>query len=475
MHKLDYKIILKSPTIISNFTHNGSAIFIPSSIVIGIIGKKIFDIKNMKNIYDNDDFWNWLLNAGLKVGNAFPSDNRHIYKPAPINLGLYIDNKNRVYNYFNTKSKKKKYKINYPIEFDRYKIYKKHLKYETNFHFGRRKDSADKDIFYYEAINAGTEFSGDIIGPKIELEKLLNLLGSSFSCRIGVSKNTQYGSAILEFKDITLLDKTHINNDCDIEFISNTVFYNKNGLAVCDKEVISSYFSKLFNTKVEIMEIKLITRIERRYIPHWKSDTISEQVILPGSTIRLKLNESIEIDSCIIGERQAEGFGRFIIIPNYDEFELKDNKSDIKKPNNMPTITKEIIINFLNSKLKQTIINKAIKDANEFNIGKIPNSTIGSLLLSLNDGIDKFKTSFTEKLKRTDFQIKLNRVRNQNNTLDMHIKKINEYDFKSEINSSKHKELLEDYQSKTNELLNIYWNYFFRFMLKKKKGDNKNE
>lgn len=53
--------------------------------------------------------------------------------------------------------------------------------------------SRDSGIYNYEAIAAGQTFEGAIYGPKDLLACLRDTVGASFSCRMGRSRNTQYG------------------------------------------------------------------------------------------------------------------------------------------------------------------------------------------------------------------------------------------------------------------------------------------
>jgi len=543
MHQIRYRITTKDPVIISDGRGDtnvtSSLKYIPGRYILGIFAWNFIRTNSIDTPHMDDDFKDWFLFGKLQFHNGYPALNpepeikdidRLIFYPTPLSL-VYEkknQNENRRVLYDLTVSDREFDTVMKNVnEFSNISgIIKLHSpSMVTNFHFGRGKrnkiSNPEKEIFYYEAIDKDQEFEGKIIGKEDILIKFLNNFPSNIQCRIGKSKLTQYGNAILEILDDSPImanlneNKKDLNNTNEfiITFKSDAIFYDELGNSNTNEIVLKSYLSKLF--KIELEKIKISKSfIESKIIEHfvgvWKMKTPSHIAVQAGSVLKCNITDAVNIGSKLleiqtIGEWNHMGYGEIEI--GYQNVEIEeyrsqssqqdDDKPIVKRPNGeVPNLIRELFQCMAEDYLINKIENQARQKAQEFLNGTskskhLSNSLLNQLELVIankniittpNDFLNFIELEVENKDTRKEkLRLKLLQFQNKNDHFIVFAKressKFNDFkqNYIQDINVEKKiKTLSEEIGYDFNELKNKfhrqYWITFFRHL---KKGEKK--
>lgn len=512
-HYLSYEVKLLSDSLIVNNHSDGNMVrtyeYIPGTTMLGVFANQYIKNKIDKNLNKNahldEKFFRYFLKGELIFTNAYlvveneDKDKKQFY-PTPLSVHAEKKDYQNLYNLaydenINTSTK--------PLggfsEINDGYIIKKSVYKKLNFHHQRddrlKGSSKDGTIFIYESLQKGQTFCGRIIGKKEQLHEIKQLFGEQCEIRIGRSKQTQYGRALLTLSEIepnlpsNTIDAISENeNKVALVLRSPTILLNENGYPEVSIKLLYEYLKEfLHDVNFEIVNQFAKVEYVENYVSVWQMKKPRDAAFSAGSVFILSfpdgLNESIKnnlnfIEMNGIGERRHEGFGNIKISPiekfyQFDNEELDEgiiDKPDYKPTNNFEIISKQI--------LKEAILNSieslAYFDAGRFKVNRLNNSLLGRLenMLVNSETFDDFLVKLEQLKKQAKDQLyKCNDDRQTlydylNSGFDeiksklTQLNKINKF-----FNNVKIDNPLKDNQF-VNNCMKLYWITFFRRMRK---------
>lgn len=193
-----------------------------------------------------------------------------------------------------------------------------------NFHNSRpnrtagRNTSVDSDggIFYYEAIDEGQIFTGEIRGVEEKLLKILNLFGSRFTARMGRSKAAQYGDVEVELS----MPAEHPNN-AEITIPSGKyvlvlesplVLLNNYGFPVPNGTTLLNALPEGMGDVATIEYAATSTTTIEQFNSVWLAKSGKMPAYKEGSSFLIELKKEVKLDRPLtyIGLWNEQGFGK---------------------------------------------------------------------------------------------------------------------------------------------------------------------
>lgn len=169
-------------------------------------------------------------------------------------------------------------------------------------------------IFYYESINKGTIFKGQIHGPTDLLEKIYRKF-SRQTLFIGRSKSAQYGKVEVEIKPEKSAGDT-IKGDCYLYCKSPLILMNEHGYVSLSKDDLAK---ELGINHDNISDATARHDTYETYSSVWKSKTGRYDCISEGSVFKVNLKQEQKKHQ-FIGEFTDKGLGEIIF---YNSGEMK--------------------------------------------------------------------------------------------------------------------------------------------------------
>lgn len=431
MNKLEIIINTLQPVILSRFSGDRNIIrtdnFISGQKIFGVFANYLF------NKLGNNTFSNLFSSNDLIFNNAYPcSYDEHgdlkVFTPVPLNIQSLKNSPNEAYNIFiNNPEEQTKINSFYGV-IDGRNISKTTVKKSVNFHHKRdpkRGSSETGVIFNYEAINAGQMFHTTISGDDNLIEMLKSLINSKTVFHIGRSRNSQYGKVeITEISSQKENDSVININNSTLVLLSDLILYDENGEPSMDLSNLQRYLSSYFGGEISIIKSAATTKNIESYIAKWKAKRNLEKGFAAGSAFLITASDNSSLStppSGLMGERNLEGFGQFILINNFPErFFIEDSrekKEDFSycKNNPIAPCAKQILISSVRKEILKLKRIEAIELVESQTLKGFNTSTISRLnsMLDRNRRIEEFITSikksretFKEKLKDLIFHDK---------------------------------------------------------------------
>lgn len=514
-HYLSYEVKLLSDSLIVNNHSDGNMVrtyeYIPGTTMLGVFANQYIKNKFGKNLNKNahldEKFFRYFLKGELIFSNAYlvvknedkeDKEDKKPFYPTPLSIHAEKKDYQKLHNLaydenIDTSTK--------PIggfsEINEGFIRKKSVYKKLNFHHQRddrlKGSSKDGTIFFYESLQKGQTFCGRIIGKKEQLHEIKQLFGEQCEIRIGRSKQTQYGRALLTLSKIepylpsNTIDEIN-ENKVALILRSPTILLNENGYPEVSIKLLYEYLKEFLNdTNYEIVNQFAKVEYVENYVSVWQMKKPRDAAFSAGSVFILSfpdgLNEtinnklkSIEING--IGERRHEGFGNIKIsaIEKFYQFDNEElDEGFFDKPNCKPTKNFEIISKQI---LKEAILNSieslAYLDAGRFKKNRLSNSLLGRLenMLVNSETFDDFLVKLEQLKKQAKDQLYrcndkqqtlyhyLNRGFEEIKSKLTQLNKINNF-----INNVKIDNPLKENQF-VNNCMKLYWITFFRRMRK---------
>lgn len=509
MYCLPYKVETLSDVLIMGNRSEGNMVrsfeYIPGSTMLGVFvshytrNKLSSDMVGSAHL--DSKFYSWFLNGEFIFSNAYPTIKGECeeFEFYPTPLSIQMDKKNRIYNLVSLDDDS--IRFTKPLGGYAKIVADQVLQYpvakKLNFHHQRDERikglSQEGNIFFYESLERGQIFSGEIFGSEESLQELKDMMGNSQMIRIGRSKNTQYGKALLELFDIVPYTPPLIDSDEDTIILmlqSPAVFFNQYGYPEVSLEIFEHYLQKVLGTKDFEIET-CFTRIEEfeNYIGVWRMKKPLDKAFSAGSTFKVyfatEINEEIihalqKLELEGIGERRNEGFGKVCIYTTMSETYSFARKVPLKptqvKPEGLPPeLVQSIIKNILKERILQETELIAIKEAEMFQFFRPSNSQLSRLEHLLK--ISKNPKDYIRKLNelRKPAKESLENCHNGRESLWHRLVSERILDWeKISVNIKGLTEIIEDVNvfdihsglSFQREIYETYWSTFFRRMRK---------
>ena len=383
MHQLKIRIRLESPVVISaqsgDSTLTGTLDYIPGSSILGLVAGKY-----LKARAKDAEFDRIFLRGDVHFNNLYPVRGNDEFLPCPQNIWRSKSDPGRFINIFS-----------YPNNADDYQKVDTYARVTDNyidvqpadkeifFHHERdyaRGISKSGVVFNYEALSAGQEFTGCIQGSKDDIGCIQDLLIQDKTLRIGKSKTSQYGNAVLMTYENSeySIDKERELAGSIMVMASDTIIKNTMGISTVEL----SELERILNTKITSAALNT-SRIETIVNAH-RAKRPSEIAFKAGSVFILEVCPTNAEDLVMhgLGERTWEGFGQV-----YFPEEFPDNLSLLgvtAGPTRLPQSEVPDVIRRLVTELRDQLVTSKISSKAEdiaANIGpkKLSNSLLGRL------------------------------------------------------------------------------------------------
>ena len=233
--------------------------------------------------------------------------------------------------------------------------------------------SDDGGIYNYEAIDAGQNFCGEIIGDEKLLLKLrdgLNLDGGKMIAYVGRSKFTQYGKCLLTFGEVENLPETNFDEKIFLLLDTPLVPEDENFLSA--ETVLSTEIADKLGEKFSIGKVfASCVEIENFVVP-WSMKRPRVSALSAGSVFELKFSSALTDDEKIslrekiydgFGTRTEEGFGQLRLWQPAENFTKGEHNEEIHKPETFSADTISLAKKILTAHFSEQIRIFAYEDA----------------------------------------------------------------------------------------------------------------
>ncbi len=382
LRKLDYRIGLLAPVLISSSVGDEnlsmSEDYLRGGALLGMFASMFIRDKGLQNqAHKNKDFVRFFLSGKLSFLNAYPlsqSGNRSLplprsiqapkRKPEQLTDKLFRRDKPQVFQ-------KLKHPIGHadlsPIGGKDTTLRMEKVAVTKGYHFHHtRKDgvigrSEDGEIFNYEAMHAGQEFGGVLVGDTEILRDFVDWLQTCTRMpQLGRSRNTEYGRVRLRFENLTPMTVRECEGSeseaaigggrFSLTLLANTILLNEHGESEVSEKALLSSLQELLGNDVKLVVEKAFISAEtvENYVAIWKARRASMRAFAGGSSfiVGVEWHEppqdnaaaEAELDMRLrtlqeqgIGIRRHEGFGRVATSWQKEVGILPAGKLDVEK------------------------------------------------------------------------------------------------------------------------------------------------
>lgn len=331
-----------------------------------------------------------------------------------------------------------------------------------NFHNSRENRAAGRNtehdneggIFYYESLNEGQTFTGEITGEASLLSQLVSAFEPTFKARLGRSKAAQYGEVQVVVMPLEQDGGATIQSYPPGQYVltldSPLILLNENGLPSPDKKALLDTLPH----GIDILNAAAsITTIEQ-FNATWQSKSGKYAAYKEGSSFLLELKSELSEPITRLGEWNEQGFGkvRFEMFDENQKYKLlpkiEKNPALQEGRNTGIPILEEIEKVYSEEHRKVEAKTKAIEDAGK-QAKKLNNHQIGRLeRLFENSTTEEEINEWVEQTRGKPAEDALKNAR---------------------LIDENHRLTIERYGMRDFQLLRIYWITYFQTLRKKNK------
>ena len=385
MKKLHYTITTLEPLIITQHSDDPNMYetlqYIRGTVMQGVFAQNY--IKANNGIAD-DLFTQLIVSGDCIFENAFPTANNNLYTPSPLSLVREKYNQDKAHDLLTGTTDELTKGISSLVFIDGNEIYPLTIRKEIRLHNeidDEKRTTKDGILFNYQSLPAGVVFKGAITLKNDDDEaELKRIIPTETNLRIGRSATSEYGKVCFKWIETIDEDLIPITGEVILTLLSDTIVYNVNGFSSLDCADINQYLKGISVTN----SISRKSRIEG-FLNVWKLRKPSESVFAAGSSFLLgKMPDNIEdLLNLGLGERTHEGYGQvsFSLLDsaiselNYNEWK----ETTLTKPCEKPKLTNDILKFVYLNRVRESVINKALADADQTNPLISSNHLIGRL------------------------------------------------------------------------------------------------
>lgn len=217
-----------------------------------------------------------------------------------------------------------------------------HHKRPENKAIGRASGEDESSFYQLRSLCKDQEFSGYMLADREQAEKIVELQKEHREIRIGNSKYTEYGNAVIEILDVKpIQEQKTAAKEFVLKLNAAVLLYNDYGMPSSDADTLLAYLEEQLGIEKGVLEIrKRFVRYEEigGFQVTWHRRKQKFTALGKGSVflISCKKNDSVELpDTLFLGERVSEGYGEAAILLKYPEEVL------VRKAGNPVTTLKE--------------------------------------------------------------------------------------------------------------------------------------
>ncbi len=260
------------------------------------------------------------------------------------------------------------------------KFFRAQVKTNMFMHMSRSNDnerlsgrSVDGGIYNYEAIDAGQNFSGEIIGDEKILAKLrdgLNLDGGKIIAYVGRSKFTQYGKCLITFGEVENLPATNFGEQIFLRLDTPLIPADENFLGA--ETVLSTEIACKLGEKFSIGKVFASSVEVENFVVPWGMKRPRVSALSAGTVFELKFSSPLTDDEKIslrekifagFGTRTEEGFGQLRLWQPSKNFLKGEHDEEIPKPESFSAETISLAKKILTARLSERVRLFAYEDA----------------------------------------------------------------------------------------------------------------
>lgn len=435
MYSLKIRIKLSSPIIISSqsgdSTLTSTLTYIPGTSMLGLLAGRY-----LKASGKTQSFSRMFLRGDLHFQNLYPAKGATVHLPCPGNLWRNKTYPELFMNVFSDSETDNDYaKVDGYADIGDEYVELHTPGREIFFHHERDYDkgiSKSGVVFNYEALSAGQEFAGQILGSEEDIAIIKKLLEQDPTLRIGKSKTSQYGNVqLIECESTELeIDKYEMADKPLLVMASNTIIKNSAGTSTIDLTDLESFLGvKIISASIDTVRIETIVNAHRAKKP-------SELAYKAGSSFLLeKMPEAAQAFAVHgLGERTWEGYGQVYFL---DEFPahlrlLSSQRSEYDLPGTPPPELIKKLAEELRTRVVNTLLcAKAAEMAVQIGRDRLSNSLLGRLESFASSG--NFSQSFAQ-LRELSMQ-RIRRIHINDKSFDAYLTDIDQ-EIKSLINTA---------------------------------------
>lgn len=393
MYRMELFIKTLSPIVLTSSSNStvmtGTHTLFSGSIIRGILASRFVEVQKLHDEAHDKNFRE-LFFGGLKFLPATPEvvNKRSFALPLSLQSGKAgTDDADRVQDLLNDEKPLRGYKSfrGFGVEVDG-KFFKAQVKTNMFMHMSRSGEkertagrSVDGQIYNYEAMDAGQNFCGEIIGNEKLLKKLhdaLNLDEGKMLAYVGRSKFTQYGKCLVTLGKIEELTVPHFDEKIfmrlDAPLIpSDDCFLNAKEILL--NEVVNKLGEKFSLGKVFAASVE----VENFVVP-WGMKRPRVSALAAGTVFELKTSAPLTDDEkkflqekifTGFGIRTEEGFGQLRLWRTSINF-TRDTPEEIKpsKPEKFSDETIVLVKKILTDQLLEQVRIQAYEDAKKLEV-----------------------------------------------------------------------------------------------------------
>jgi len=416
MQQLKIRIRLESPVVISaqsgDSTLTGTLDYIPGSSILGLVA-----VRYLKDKVKTAEFDRIFLRGDVHFHNLYPVRGNDEFLPCPQNIWRSKSDPGRFINIFSKPNNADDYqKVDtfarvtgnfldiHPVETEIF------FHHERDYARGISKSGV---VFNYEALSAGQEFSGCIQGSEDYIGLIHELLSTDKTLRIGKSKTSQYGNAVLLTCENSeyAMDREKELACSTMVMASDTIIKNSMGISTVELYELETILgTKIISAALNTSRTETIVNAHRAKRP-------SEIAFKAGSVFMLEVCPTNAEDLVMhgLGERTWEGFGRVYFPEEFpDDLSLLSvtaSQTGLPQPA-VPEVIK-ILVTEIREQLVTSMVSRKAEDIAAI-IGpkKLSNSLLGRLESFARSG--NFNASFARLRNISKQNLQKARLENKN-------------------------------------------------------------
>ena len=343
MHRLKISFQTLSPIVLSSMSNAAVMTKTHStfggSIIRGILATRYVTEQNLSD-EAHDETFREIFFGGVKFLPANPEikNQRSFVLPLSLQSGKAgTDDGNKVQDLLDGNAPTRGYKSfrGFGV-LDGGQFFLSQVKTSMNMHMSRSNDrerllgrSVDGQIYNYEAIDAGQNFCGEILGDEKTLLKLrdgLNLDGGKMTAYVGRSKFTQYGKCLVTFGDVEKIparfksggtvSALQANENSNVTTAPERIFLRLDTplIPVDDcfinaEKILTAEVVDVLGKNFSLGKVYAATVDVENFVVPWGMKRPRVQALAAGTVFELRAENLTDADRKILAEKIFDGFG----------------------------------------------------------------------------------------------------------------------------------------------------------------------
>lgn len=529
-HKLKYRIINTAPLLFTSSDGDENMVttldYIPGTALHGYYANELIKKRRLKPAQAQEDevFRQWFLEGYLGFSNALLVYNEadfEKYPLYPIPLFVRTDKqKESPYNLLTDEVEDTQAVGGFGCIIGNELLLRKEPEKVVDFHLVRNRNVnpakariegrvEDEGIFHYQALKAGQEFHGCVLGSEDNLEAFQSYIIDKSEIRLGRSISTQYGTCRIMFGEIQenagSMDDSLLGEDENLGlehdqlllyFVSPVVLYNDYGYTVAAAQNLTSTLEQrldLNNGSIEVLNSFAREMESSSFVTHWKMPEPVVRGWVPGSSFLLQfkvdINESLEKKIIALmqeglGEKRHLGFGQVKFVrslPSVKEYYFSGLKKEFDKPGEITPLAERIIEQIYQDYYERVVLSAANQRASNYYANnsnvRLSSNLLGRLERIVQDSQDPKDLAgkineLRAKARGPLIDMKLNDAELFEELTDIKLEQWRQVAAQAEwdlLRRFKHEFGLEE---KNVDLYKKYWQVFFRTLRQLYKAEN---